>query len=155
MAAQAEALFRLLNPIYHSDTPEVASVYKVEPYVIAADVYGVAPHTGRGGWTWYTGSAAWMYRLGLEAILGIRRSGNELRIDPCIPPAWPGYSFVYRFGGTNYEVEIINAAGVSRGVTEVELDAESLPSLCIPLRDDGGRHVVRVRMGAPAMIPNR
>ena len=83
--AIARKLFRLLNPIYHGDTPEKVARYKVEPYVVAADVYGAAPHTGRGGWTWYTGSAAWMYRLGLEAILGVSRIGNVLRVNPCIP----------------------------------------------------------------------
>ena len=89
---RAYALFRLLNPIYRSDTPEKVTRYKVEPYVISADVYGVAPHVGRGGWTWYTGSAGWMVRLGIEVILGLRRTGQELRLDPCIPKQWTGYT---------------------------------------------------------------
>ena len=93
---QAYALFRLLNPIYRADTPEKVARYKVEPYVISADVYGVAPHVGRGGWTWYTGSAGWMYRLGIEAILGLQRTGQELRLDPCIPKQWTGYTMTYR-----------------------------------------------------------
>jgi len=92
---RAEALFRLLNPIYHGDTPEKLERYRVEPYVVAADVYGVPPHTGRG-WTWYTGAASWMYRLGLEAILGLRRVGEALHIDPCIPRDWSGYELTYR-----------------------------------------------------------
>ncbi len=150
---QAEALFRLLNPIHHSSTAAAAHVYKVEPYVIAADVYGVPPHTGRGGWTWYTGSAAWFYRLGVEAILGLRRNGDALIIDPCIPPAWPGYSFEYRFGATVYEVEIVNKNSVSRGVAEVVVDGVPMPSLSIPLRDDRQRHSVRVSMGVPVMAP--
>ena len=84
-------VFRLLNPIYHVDTPANVAQYKVEPYVVAADVYGVAPHIGRGGWTRYTGSAAWIYRLGLEGILGIHRAGAGLVIEPHIPAGWPGY----------------------------------------------------------------
>jgi cyclic beta-1,2-glucan synthetase len=151
---QAESLFRLLNPIHHSSTAAASNVYKVEPYVIAADVYGVSPHTGRGGWTWYTGSAAWFYRLGLEAILGLQRNGNALIIDPCIPPAWPGYSLEYRFGSTVYHVEIANLKGVSRGVVEIVMDGVSMPSLSIPLVDDGARHSVLVEMGVPAMMPN-
>ena len=94
----AEVVFRLLNPIYHADTPAKVARYKVEPYVVAADVYGVAPHIGRGGWTWYTGSAAWMYRLGLEGILGLQRRGAGLIIEPHIPAGWPGYEVTYRYG---------------------------------------------------------
>jgi cyclic beta-1,2-glucan synthetase len=150
--AQAEALFRLLNPIHHSDTPAAAEVYKVEPYVIAADVYGVPPHTGRGGWTWYTGSAAWFYRLGLEAILGIRRQGDALVIDPCLPPAWPGYTFVYRFGSATYHIDVSNTAGVSRGVAQVMLDGAPAASMRIPLMDDGGTHHVQVHLGEPARM---
>ncbi len=88
---RAAALFALLNPINHARTPADTSRYKVEPYVVAADVYSVPPHVGRGGWTWYTGSAAWMYRAGVEGILGIRREGASILVDPCIPAAWPGF----------------------------------------------------------------
>ena len=98
----AEGLFRMLNPIYHADTPAAVARYKVEPYVVAADIYGVAPHTGRGGWTWYTGSAAWMYRLGIEGILGLRRVAGGLLLDPRLPPSWPGYEATYRYGATTY-----------------------------------------------------
>ena len=106
----AEAIFRLLNPIYHADTRVRMEQYKVAPYVVAADVYGVAPHTGRGGWTWYTGSAAWMHRLGLEGILGLRRAGASLVIEPHIPAAWPGYEVTYRYGQATYRIRVQNSA---------------------------------------------
>ena len=99
---RAGALFRLLNPIYHADTPEKMRDYRVEPYIVAADIYSVPPHVGRGGWTWYTGSASWMYRLGVEGILGVHRVGNALQIDPCIPKDWSRYALTYREGKTLY-----------------------------------------------------
>ena len=144
---RAEALFRMLNPIYHSDTPERAAHYRVEPYVVAADVYSVEPYVGRGGWTWYTGSAGWMYRLGLEAILGLRRARRALWIAPCIPQDWPGYEVVYRYEETVYRIRVENPRGVNRGVEQVTLDGEVLPGKEVPLLDDGRRHEVRVVMG--------
>jgi cellobiose phosphorylase len=144
---KAEALFRLANPIYHAETQETALEYRVEPYVIAADVYGVAPHTGRGGWTWYTGSSGWMYRLGLEAILGVRRQGNALRIKPAIPAHWPGYNLTYRFGGATYHIEVLNA-GEQGANTVVSVDGERMADGLIPLRDDGREHTVQVRLPA-------
>jgi cyclic beta-1,2-glucan synthetase len=143
---RAEALFRLLNPIYHSDTPDKVARYRVEPYVVAADVYSVEPYVGRGGWTWYTGSAGWMYRLGVEAILGLRRVGDVLRIDPCIPRDWPGYELTYRHGETSYRIRVGNPDGVNRGVRVVTLDGEVLPGEEIPLLDDGQQHEVEVLM---------
>ena len=147
MLFRAEALFWLLNPIYHSDTLEKAKRYRVEPYVIAADVYGVEPHVGRGGWTWYTGSAGWMVRVGLEAILGLRREGNMLRIAPCIPIDWPGYELTYRDGETLYHIHVENPNGVSQGIRQVTLDEEILPDENIPLLNDGQHHKVRMLMG--------
>jgi cyclic beta-1,2-glucan synthetase len=144
---RAEALFRLLNPIYHSDTPAKAARYRVEPYVVAADVYSGEPHVGQGGWTWYTGAAGWMYRLGLEAILGLRRRGNSLQINPCIPRGWPGYALTYRNGGTVYHIRVENPGGVNRGVKQATLDGDSLPDKEIPLLDDGQQHEVRILMG--------
>ncbi len=144
---RAEALFRLLNPIYHTDTLEHVKRYRVEPYVVAADVYSVPPHTGRGGWTWYTGSASWMYRLGIEAILGLRRVGEALHINPCIPRAWPGYELTYRDGETSYHVRVENPEGVSRGVKQVTLDGEALPGMGVPLTGDGRQHQVLLVMG--------
>lgn len=144
---RAEALFRLLNPIYRSDTADKTARYRVEPYVVAADVYSMPPHTGRGGWTWYTGSAGWMYRLGLEAILGLRRVGKRLQLQPCIPRGWSAYELIYRDGGTTYEIHVENPDGVNTGVRRVSLDGEERREAEVPLLGDGGRHRVDVLMG--------
>ncbi|CAG0946396.1 partial cyclic beta-1,2-glucan synthetase, partial [Anaerolineae bacterium] len=144
---RAEALFRLLNPIYHSDTPEKIVRYVVEPYVVAADVYSASSHVGRGGWTWYTGSSGWMYRVGLEAILGIRRMGNSLEIDPCIPKHWQTYQITYRFGTTPYQVSVENLDGVNKGIQRILLDGVPLIDNHIPLSNDGKQHKVQVLMG--------
>ena len=143
----AEALFRMLNPIYHGDTPARAARYMVEPYIVAADVCSVPPHTGRGGWTWYTGSNAWMYRVGLEAILGIRRLGKTLRVNPCIPKSWPNYQITYYVGATVFHIRVDNPSGVNRGIKQVTLDGKILPGGEIPLLDDGGEHQVNILMG--------
>ncbi|MDT8306894.1 MAG: hypothetical protein RRC07_13250, partial [Anaerolineae bacterium] len=142
----AEFLFRLTNPIYRSATEAGAAHYKVEPYVIVADVYGVPPHRGRGGWTWYTGSSGWMYRLGLEGILGLRREGNALRLQPRIPAHWPAYQIRYRFGPSLYEITVENG---DRGtaVVYLELDGEPVDGDTIPLTGDGATHQVLVRLG--------
>ncbi|MBE3119022.1 MAG: hypothetical protein IMZ50_09740, partial [Candidatus Atribacteria bacterium] len=145
---RAGELFRLLNPISHANTPEKAARYKVEPYVIAADIYSQSPHTGTGGWTWYTGSSGWMYRLGLEAILGLTRLGDTLKIDPCIPGNWPGFQLTYRFGRTPYLVRVENPEGVNRGIRQIVLNGIPLPDNRIPLTDDGRQHEVRVLMGS-------
>ncbi|RLC86854.1 MAG: hypothetical protein DRJ03_07595 [Chloroflexi bacterium] len=144
---RAEALFRLLNPIYYADTPEKAWRYQVEPYVVAADVYSVEPYIGRGGWTWYTGSAGWMYRLGVEAILGLRRAGDTLCINPCIPSSWQGYELTYRYGKTVYRIYVDNSARVNQGIRRVILDGKALAGETIPLLNDGRLHQVRVLMG--------
>ncbi len=144
---RAEALFRLLNPIRQSATPEDVARYKVEPYIVAADVYSSPKYTGRGGWTWYTGSAGWMYRVGIEAILGLRRVGDALRIEPCIPKDWSGYSIEYQHRGTLYRISVANPQGVNQGVKQVTLDGERLPSGEIPLLQDGKRHEIQVQMG--------
>jgi len=143
---RAEALFRLLNPVYHSDTPEKVERYAVEPYVVTADVYSAPSHTGRGGWTWYTGSSAWMYRLGLEAILGIRRMGQVLQINPCIPKSWQNYQVAYRVGETTLQIRVDNPSGVNRGVKQVTLDGKILSGNEIPLLSDGSEHQVNVLM---------
>ncbi|MCL5997502.1 MAG: hypothetical protein M1546_15805, partial [Chloroflexi bacterium] len=152
---KAEALFQLLNPIYHGNTPSKAARYKVEPYVIAADVYGASPHTGRGGWTWYTGSNAWMYRLGLDAILGIQHKGQVLRIDPCIPKGWTGYQVTFHYGATSYEIDVDNGAHVNRGVKCITLDGQALPTNQVPLLDDGAVHQVQVQLGTNATNEHR
>jgi cyclic beta-1,2-glucan synthetase len=141
---EAEELFRLLNPIYHGLDPEK---YRVEPYVVAADIYSTPPHVGRGGWTWYTGSAAWIYRLGLEGILGLTREGEALRIDPRIPPAWPGFEIRYRWGESLYCINVQNPDGITLGVKEITLDGNSIEDEIIPLIDDGEEHEVLVVMG--------
>ena len=144
---RAGALFHLLNPVYHSDTLEKAVHYKTEPYNIAADIYSVAPHTGSGGWTGYTGSAGWMYRLGIEAILGVSRVGNILKINPCIPKDWPGYKLTYQFGATRYRISVENPEGVNQGIKLVSLDGKTLTDNQIPLSNDGGQHEVQVLLG--------
>jgi cyclic beta-1,2-glucan synthetase len=144
---RAGALFEILNPVRHSDTSEKMRRYGVEPYVVAADVYSAEGWFGRGGWTWYTGSSGWMYRLGVEAILGLRRSGDGLRIEPCIPSDWPGYRIEYRSGATTYRVEVENPEGHSTGVRMVTMDGEELTDGIIPLEESGGEHDVVVKMG--------
>ncbi|HEX6305322.1 MAG TPA: glucoamylase family protein [Anaerolineales bacterium] len=143
---RAERFFRLLNPINHSDTEDKALKYKVEPYVIAADVYSNPGYTGRGGWTWYTGSSGWFYRLGLEAILGVSLSNGGMRIDPCIPRYWKGYKIAYRHGQSVYNLIVDNPNGANKGVETVELDGKILDSGLIPLIDDGAVHTVHVVM---------
>jgi cyclic beta-1,2-glucan synthetase len=146
---RAGALFSLINPIHHADNPEAARRYKVEPYVIAADVYSVAPHAGRGGWTWYTGSAGWMYRAGLERILGLRIEAGSLLLDPCIPKAWPGFGIVFRHRSAVYDIQVENRQGVSRGILQAALDGIALPrgEVRVPLADDGLTHHLRLALG--------
>ena len=146
---RAGEILAMLNPIRHADTAAAISRYKVEPYVVCADVYSQAPHVGRGGWTWYTGSAAWMYRVTLEGLLGFRLTGETLRIDPCIPHDWPGFRIVFRHGSTVYDVVIDNPDGVCRGVVAVRLDDAVLPvSAPIELVDDSATHRLHVTLGA-------
>ena len=144
---RAYSLFQLINPILRSNTPGKAEQYKVEPYVISADVYNVSPHVGRGGWTWYTGSASWMYQVGMEAILGFRPTKATLRVDPCIPAAWPGYRVAWRHGSSEYLIHVDNSSGSGKGVRQITLDGEPCPGNDIPLQDDGRQHQVAVRLG--------
>lgn len=108
-----------LNPINHSLSKEEAIRYKVEPFVIAADIYSEIPHVGRGGWTWYTGSSGWMYTTGIEAILGFKLFGNKLKIEPQIDPTWASYKIYYRHFETTYEIEIKSPKGLSSGVNNI------------------------------------
>jgi cyclic beta-1,2-glucan synthetase len=144
---KALELFSLLNPINHTSTRADVQRYKVEPYAVAADVYSVAPHVGRGGWTWYTGSAGWLYRAGIESILGFRLQGEFFSIDPCIPKAWPGFEMVYKHRSARYEIAVENPQGVSRGVASVSLDGKALDAARVPLADDGAVHKVKVVLG--------
>jgi cyclic beta-1,2-glucan synthetase len=150
---RAAELFGLLNPINQARTATEVERYRVEPYVVAADVYAEPPHVGRGGWTWYTGSAGWLYRAGLESILGIRLRGTRLVIDPCIPPAWNGFSVALRYRATRYDIRVENPRGVSRGVAALEVDGIPVGGpATVPLVDDGGAHAVRVVLGLSRMI---
>jgi cellobiose phosphorylase len=114
--------------------------------VVAADVYGAPPHTGRGGWTWYTGSASWLYRVGLEAILGFRQRGDRLTIDPCIAPDWPRYEISYRHRSATYNIVVENPVGTGRGVRSVHVDSKAVLDREILLADDGKVHAVRVEL---------
>ena len=146
---KAAGLFSLLNPINHARTRADVYRYKVEPYVVAADIYAVAPHIGRGGWTWYTGSAGWMQRAGVESILGMRMQGKSLHIDPCIPEAWPGFEMTLRHGSTRYEIQVDNTDGHGRGIKSAHLDGRILDErpLRVPLVDDGVTHALRIWLG--------
>ncbi|WP_426701547.1 GH36-type glycosyl hydrolase domain-containing protein [Rhodanobacter sp. Col0626] len=148
---RAAGTFNMLNPIRHSDSAAAVERYKVEPYIACADVYSVAPHVGRGGWTWYTGSAAWLYRAGLEAVLGFHKRGDQLRIDPCVPKAWPGFEISYRHRGRQvslYEIRVENPDQVCRGVVRIEMDGQTLNvDAPIPLPDDGKTHQLRIILG--------
>ncbi|HZX85198.1 MAG TPA: glycosyl transferase, partial [Reyranella sp.] len=147
--ARAHDLFTLLNPINHGSSPAEVATYKVEPYVLAADVYSVAPHAGRGGWTWYTGSAAWMYRAGIEGILGVRKEGAFLTVAPCIPESWPGFEARVTIAGTPYEIVVGPMEGDHAGVAL--LDGEPVERIdgrwSLPL--DGQSH--RLFIGKPGL----
>jgi cellobiose phosphorylase len=146
---RALELWNLINPIYHATTPAEVQHYKVEPYVVCADIYSTPPHVGRGGWTWYTGSAGWMYRAGLEEILGFRLRGATLLLDPCIPKTWPGFKIAFRYRSARYDIGVENPGGVCRGVVHAELDGVVLPENVgrIPLVDNSATHRVRLVLG--------
>ncbi len=134
----------MLNPLTHSRSAEDVARYKVEPYVVAADVYTAAGHLGRGGWTWYTGSASWMYRVGLETIVGFTKRGDRLTIDPCIPSAWDGFELTYTHGQSQYRISVRNPHHVSHGVAAVTIDGEPVLDRAVLLADDGRSHEVVV-----------
>ncbi len=142
---RAMQLWHMLNPINHTLTAEDVARYKVEPYVLVADVYSHPQHVGRGGWTWYTGSASWLYRIALEHMLGMQRRGDTLSIAPCIPREWKQYQITYRVGTTTYAITVENPNGVNRGVARIEVDGDAVEA--IRLRDDGATHRVTVVMG--------
>ena len=146
---KAAELFSLLNPINHSRTRADAYLYKVEPYVVCADIYSTAPHVGRGGWTWYTGSAGWLQRAGVESLLGLRLRGAFLSVDPCIPKAWDKYEATVKYRTARYSISVENPSGVCRGVAFAEVDGAEVSGrpLLVALVDDGGRHQVKVRLG--------
>jgi cellobiose phosphorylase len=139
-------LFALLNPVHHSATPKQVATYKVEPYVVAADVYGVAPHTGRGGWTWYTGSAGWMYRLLLETLLGVNLEGDQLRLTPSFPKAWHAFTLHYRYRQTQYHIRITRLPDSPPGSSQLTLNGQPLAGNILPLLDDHQDHSVELQI---------
>jgi cyclic beta-1,2-glucan synthetase len=145
---KAVRLLRMLNPVEHARDENDCERYKVEPYVMPGDVYSLAGHVGRGGWTWYTGAAAWIYRVWIEEILGFQRRGDTLTIDPVIPKDWPSFHLRYRFQNTVYRIAVENPEHCSRGVTLVELDGVASTDKVITLRDDALAHEVRVVLGS-------
>jgi len=144
---QAFELFSFLNPITHSINVESANQYAVEPYVVAADVYSAEPFIGRGGWTWYTGSSGWLYRLGLEAILGFKVRHDHIKMEPCIPAAWDGYQLTYNKDGCVYHIQVKNPNHVQTGVERVIFDGNELKDNLIRLSDDESAHFIEVIMG--------
>ncbi|KXS32758.1 MAG: Glycosyltransferase 36, partial [Candidatus Gallionella acididurans] len=143
---RAWELFSLLNPIHHGATPEQIAVYKVEPYVVAADVYAVAPHTGRGGWTWYTGSAGWMYRLLIETLLGVNLEGDRLRLTPRMPKSWNSYKIHYRYRQTVYHITISRLDADAGDADQLLLDGKKLAEKTVPLVDDRHEHSVELKV---------
>jgi cyclic beta-1,2-glucan synthetase len=146
---KATELFSILNPINHASTPVDVHRYKVEPYVVCADIYAAPQHVGRGGWTWYTGSAGWMYRAGVEWILGLRLKGAALFVDPCVPKTWPGFDIVFRHHTAQYEITVENPHRVNRGILLAKLDEVTVVArpLRIDLSDDGLVHRLRIVLG--------
>ncbi len=147
-ASRAWELFTMINPVNHTNSEAKVETYKVEPYVMAADVYSLPPHTGRGGWTWYSGSAGWMYRLITESLLGLGLEGDRLRIKACLPPDWAGFTLRYRYRETPYRIDIRQGpAGSSE--TGFILDGIEQSGETIPLVDDRREH--RVELSLPAV----
>jgi cyclic beta-1,2-glucan synthetase len=146
---KAAGLFSMLNPINHARSRSDVHRYKVEPYVIAADVYATPPHVGRGGWTWYTGSAGWMQRAGIESILGLRLRGAVLELGPCIPKHWPRFEVTLRSRSARYEILVENPDGVSQGIVSAQADGIAIVErpLRLKILDDGVTHHVLVRLG--------
>jgi cellobiose phosphorylase len=133
----------MLNPANHAVDAASTQLYKVEPYVVASDVYALPPHTGRGGWTWYSGSAGWLYRLMIESILGLQRQANTLTMRPCIPADWDGFGLDYRFGTSLYRIRVTQAGGPGQQACAI-MDGEKQAACSITLADDGKEHRVDI-----------
>ena len=144
---RAWELLAMINPVNHGRTAEEVAIYKVEPYVVAADVYAATPHTGRGGWTWYTGSAGWMYRLIVESLLGLRLEGSQLRFTPCLPADWEGFKMHYRYRETVYHIAVLQTPA-GNGEMRVSVDGIEQDDKTIPLVDDHKEHWGEVRVPA-------
>jgi cyclic beta-1,2-glucan synthetase len=143
----AMELFHMVNPINHARTPDGVERYRAEPYVIAADVYAHPMHVGRGGWTWYTGSAGWMYQVAIDGLLGLRQGGTTFTVDPHIPATWPAFSLEWRRGATVYRIRVENPAHRCSGVAAATLDGAPVDARAIPLADDGAAHDVMIVLG--------
>jgi cellobiose phosphorylase len=141
---RALSLFQLLNPINHSSTEKQSATYKIEPYVVAGDVYSVAPHIGRGGWSWYTGSASWMYRAAIEYLLGFRLEGDRLQINPCLPENWTEFKMFYKRGTTSFNIHVVIQKSDLSAPRTIEVDGVKLESNEIRLVEDGKTHEIRV-----------
>jgi cyclic beta-1,2-glucan synthetase len=151
---EAMELFHMVNPINHTRTPEGVEQYRVEPYAVAADVYAHAMHLGRGGWTWYTGSAGWMYQAAVEGLVGLRRVGSTFSVAPCVPAMWREFSIDWRVGSARYHISVHNPDHRSYGVRSAELDGSAVDPETIPVVDDGQTHTVVVVLGdAAARVP--
>ncbi len=147
----AHATWDLLNPVRAADTPASVDRYRGEPYVVAADVYGRPPHVGRAGWTWYTGSAGWLYRVGLEDVLGVTVADGKLRVAPCVPAGWPGFTVRLRHHNSTYRVVVSRSSAA--GPPRVWVDGQALADAALPLTDDGREHEVRVEIGSGPPAP--
>jgi cyclic beta-1,2-glucan synthetase len=148
MGDEAMELFHMLNPINHVRTAEDGERYRAEPYAVAADVYAHPMHVGRGGWTWYTGSAGWMYQAAIQSLLGLRRHGATMSVNPCIPAMWPQYSLDWTVGRTRYRFFVSNPDQQSQGIRSAELDGFAVDAGAIPMEDDGEVHEVTIVLGA-------
>ena len=158
-SARAWEVLNMINPVNHASSAEAVAIYKAEPYVVAADVYAVAPHTGRGGWSWYTGSAGWLYRLMLESLLGLVRAGNRLRITPCMPHAWNNYTIRYRHGATYYQINVVRTPAGQATAAVYTLDGVALDAaqngVGVLLVDDQRAHVLHVSVATPKALDSR
>jgi cyclic beta-1,2-glucan synthetase len=144
---EAMELFHMLNPVNHMRVPEDVDRYQAEPYVVAADVYAHPMHVGRGGWSWYTGSAGWMYQAAIDALLGLRRNGATFSVNPSIPAMWASYAIEWTIGRTRYEITVSNPEHRCRGVSSATLDGTPVDALAIPITDDAQTHAVDIVLG--------
>jgi len=151
-ADRAFELFQMLNPLTHTATPDALARYKVEPYVVAADVYTSPSHLGRGGWTWYTGSASWMYRVGIESLLGFTKVGDRLTIMPCVPSSWGSFRITYRYGTSTYQIDVREPAQFTARGMRVIVNGVDAPDESIQLIDDGQVHDVLIHPEAALLV---
>jgi cyclic beta-1,2-glucan synthetase len=143
---EAAEVFHMLNPVNHTRDAAALDRYRIEPYAVAGDVYSHPAHRGRGGWSWYTGSAGWLYRAGIESMLGLRRAGSTFTVDPCIPAGWPSYQMTWKFLDTTYNITVSNPDRRCRGVKRATLDGAAVDYQAIALVNDGKVHEVAIRL---------